>query len=302
MSLPKLHPYQTIGILALIFICISLVTPPDPLTIERYNLTNTTYRIVVLSAAIIPAILTWIAACYGYVQLRRYAHTIAKFTEGPAFLHINKGIRWLAFGLPTVSLISLALNAIANSHGGFRGTAIVLTNYTTVIIAITAATFLGNGARLLADTSHARPYPWLVRLISLVFVTTGVLYCYSLVIHSADGPSPYHLPMGLLLLTVVVPFLYAWFIGFFAALDINAYSLTVDGLLFRKALRQFSAGIALVVSSSILIQFVNTANPQGGQLLLGGTLLLRYIAYLAMVVGFVVIAKSAKKLQQIENI
>jgi hypothetical protein len=108
--------------------------------------------------------------------------------------------------------------------------------------------------------------------------------------------------MVLLLITVVVPFLYAWFIGLLAALDIHAYSTRIDGLLFRKSLSEFSGGIILIVLASILMQFVNTVNTERGRLLLGSTFLFRYLAYLIMVGGFAVIAKSAKKLQQIEKV
>jgi hypothetical protein len=91
-------------------------------------------------------------------------------------------------------------------------------------------------------------------------------------------------------------------LGLLAVLDIDAYATNISGLLYRKSLQLLSAGLLVVVLSSVLVQYLNSASTQRGRLILGGVLVIKYILYACLAAGFALIAHSAKKLQQIEKI
>jgi hypothetical protein len=142
-----------------------------------------------------------------------------------------------------------------------------------------------------------------MRILALSFIILGVLYCYFIIRHGFDpATSPYHLPLGWLLMTNVVPYFFAWILGLLAVLDIDAYAGKVTGILYRQALRILSAGLLTVIVTSILIQYVNSANLQQGRFIFGAVLVMRYMLYACLAAGFGLVAHSAKKLQQIEKI
>jgi hypothetical protein len=277
--------------------------PPNQATLVAYHLNEAGYRALLIAVVALPAYLTWLAAFYGYNQLGQYAKLVADAREGAAFETLRRGVKWLALYLPVVSILALLLAAIANTHTGFRPFADVTTNYLTIFVALGAFWMLNKGARQLAELSGVRPSLLKMRILALSFIILGVLYCYFIIGHGLDhNTSPYHLPLGWLLMTNVVPYFFAWILGLLAVLDIDAYAGKVTGILYRQALQILSAGLLTVIVTSILIQYVNSANLQQGRFIFGAVLVMRYMLYACLAAGFGLVAHSAKKLQQIEKI
>lgn len=299
----RLGIYRLYAVFVIAYTLILLFMPPNPATLAAYNLNEAAYRVLLFAVVALPAFLTWLAAFYGYNQLNAYSKLVADTREGEAFETLRKGVKWLALYLPVVSLVTISLFAIANSNGGFRPFAEVFSNYLTIVIALGAFAMLGNGARKLAELSNVRPSLFKTRLLTLSFIIMGVLYCYFIIKHGIDpNGSPYHLSIGWLLITNVVPYFFAWMLGLLAVLDIDAYADKVTGILYRQALRLLSGGLLTVIITSILIQYVNSASLQRGRFVFGVVLVLRYTLYACLAAGFALIAHSAKKLQQIEKI
>lgn len=299
----KLGIYKYYALFILIYSLGILFMPPNEQTMATYHLNETAYRTLLFSTLALPSFLTWLAAFYGFSQLDKYVELIKSTKEGKAFEGLKKGGRWLMLYLPIASIVTLLLTAIANSHASFRGSAEVISNYVTIVIALLAFSAVSRGARDLAEVTDARPSLLKTRLLAFSFIVMGVLYCYFIIKHGLNSrTSAYHMPIGALLLTVVVPYFYAWMLGLLAVLDIDAYATKVTGVLYRKALQMLSGGLLIVVGSSILLQYVNSASLQRGRLVLGGWLFVRYVLYAGLAAGFGLIAHSAKKLQQIEKI
>jgi hypothetical protein len=298
----RLRTYQYYALLVLVYILIVLVMRPNPMTLQAYHLEPLAYRVLLLAINGIPAFLTWFAAFYGYEQLRRYHKTVAGSKEGTAFGELTRASKWLALYLPVASLISLILNAVANVHLPFRATASIITNYAVVVMALMAMSAFGNGGRLLADTVKSRPGLGKTRFLVLCFIAMGILYCYLVIRHSLEDSHAYYMPLALLLITVVVPLFYAWCSGLMAALDITAYATKVTGVLYKRALRGLSAGIIAIIAGAILLQYLSSVSPPRGRLIIGSSLLLRYLLYACLAGGFLLIGNAAKKLQQIEKI
>ena len=298
----KLGTYKAFVIFVLLYVLIILVMPPNKITLATYHLSSAAYRVLLFAVSAIPAFMTWLAAFYGYDQLKRYTKLIRETPEGEAFGNLTRGAKWLALYLPLTSLVAISLASISNLQPGFRNFALIVGRYLSIIIALLAYTALSFGARQLVERVNTRPSLVKTKLLTGGFIVMGVFYCYFVIRHAMSHTGSYQLPLGWLLATVVVPYFYAWIIGLLAVLDIDAFAGKVTGVLYRKALQLMSAGLLVVIGSSILIQYVNSATLQPTHLVLGGLLIVKYILYATLASGFAIIAQSAKKLQQIEKI
>jgi hypothetical protein len=169
-------------------------------------------------------------------------------------------------------------------------------------MALVAMTAFANGARRLADLARVRPSMIKMRMAILFFILLDAWYCYLVIRHSLLYPNGYHLPLALLIITVVVPLFYAWYLGLSAALDLDAYAIGVKGLLYRQSIRGLCGGVLLIIFGAILLQYSASVHPPQDRLIIGTSLLLRYILYGCLAGGFCLLGRSAKKLQQIEKV
>jgi hypothetical protein len=134
-----------------------------------------------------------------------------------------------------------------------------------------------------------------------------VLYCYLTFRQFNPGSlgsthNPYFLPIWLLLLTVIIPYLYAWFVGLLAAYEITSYSQQVRGVLYKQALHLLVGGLVAVIAGSILLQYISSVDPSPGHLVLDYRLLLVVLFRIVIGIGFVLIAAGANRLKRIEEV
>jgi hypothetical protein len=273
---------------------------------QSYHLSALEYRIL-YSAIAIPAIVVWFAAFFGYAKLQEYAASIKGSPEADAFTQLARGCRWLAWSLPVPAITSVVLNSIANSWPGFQSAATILDNYVTVVFSLIAFSVIGFASRELVKHAKVQFSTTSARGIMLVFVVGGVAYCY-LTFRRFDPSSlgsannPYALPIWLMLLTVIIPYLYAWFVGLLAAYEITAYIKQVRGILYKQALHLLVGGLLAVIIGSIALQYISSVTPSPGHLALNYRLLLITLFRVVDGVGFVLIAIGALRLRKIEEV
>lgn len=304
IPVPQKRPktYQLFVIYVVVYLLILVFMRPNPDTVSTYHLTTFSYRTLLLATSALPSMLVWFAAFYGYDQFRRYTELLPNSKDGEGFKKILSGMRWLSIFTPIPTILSLLLSAFANVWHGFRGPSIVISTYVMILFAAVAFTIISTGCRWLSDLENARPGLWKTRLATGAFIVMGVLYCYFVLKHGTSDKTAYHLPPLWLAVTVIIPFFFAWFTGLLAVLDLDAYASKVSGLLYRRALQYVSGGWLIVIGCSIIIQYINSANPVRGHLVLNGVLVVRYLFYAGLIAGFALLANGAKKLQQIEKI
>ncbi|HET7320611.1 MAG TPA: hypothetical protein VFI84_03465, partial [Candidatus Saccharimonadales bacterium] len=193
------------GILAVLYLILSLVLPTNHSAETSYHLSSIEYH-VILFFIIFPFILIWLVAFYGYSTIKAYASVIEETPEGTPMAHISNSIMWLAWGLPIPALIGLILGSIANGHPSFYGASVILTNYANLVIPVIAFHILSTGTRLWAEKEHIRISIGGTKLLVFLFVIIGSLYCYQ-IFHNVIGTpnDPYYLPHWLLLATIVIP-------------------------------------------------------------------------------------------------
>lgn len=247
-------------------------------------------------------IIVWAAAFYGYRRLAAYADVVASNREGKAFGYLARALAWLAWGLPICANLNAVLGGISHENPGFLSTALIISHYFALIIALFAFSAMADGARELADISGKLPRKPVIRLLMLIVITMSVVFTYVTVHAVTQHSNPYHLPVWLILFTIIIPYLYAWLMGLVAAFQISMYRQSVQGLLYKRALSLVASGTALVIVGAISFQYITVSNGYLRRIHLNGSLLLIYLVLLIYGLGFLLIARGAERLRKIEEI
>jgi hypothetical protein len=290
----------------MVYLTLVLLLPASTLSLKEYGWSAAEYHVIFMLIAI-PMIATWFAAFYGYHWIRLYARSLHKTESGNSYRQLANGVGWLALSIPVPSIISLILNSIGNNHPGFQPASIIITNYIALLLPLIAFGIIGNAARQLTNAADIKISLAGARSVIFMFVTLGVMFCYLVFQHfdfSSPGSTdnPYYLPVWLMLTTLIVPYLYAWFVGLLAAYEISVLATKTRGVLFSQALRLFVFGLVTVIGSSIVLQYIGSAAPRTGHLQLNSRLLLTYVVRIAAGIGFLLIAAGARKLRKIEEV
>ena len=293
-------------ILSVLYIGLILVLPYRHAPIAHHHLSATEYRLA--SAAIaLPVIAVWFFAFWGYAKLREYSDTILKSHEGPHFDRLASGCAWLAWGLPLATISSLILGSLTTRWVGFHSTSIIITNYIALIVPLIAFVIISSAGNGLIGKERPRLDLTSARLTMVVFLAIGVAYCF-FVFRSLDLTSltstqnPYFLPVWLTILSVIIPYLYAWFIGLLAAYEITLFSINMRGLLYRRALLYMVVGLVIIIVSSIALQYINSVWPRTDTIVFDFHLLIALIVRVVGGVGFIILAIGANRLKKIEEV
>lgn len=296
----RLTPMIWFVILTVIAVCLALGLPPDPHAVHQLHTSAVAYRIAV-AVLLVPYVLIWYASFYAFAKLQEYSRPLKKTKDGAAFHKIMVGMGTLSFTLIVPTIISLILNNIAVHHPSFKAAATIIDNYVNLFPALLAFLLLYNGARQLVKTVRGTPRQLDLRWHAPWFLLLCVAFSH-LTIENQYRGNHYHLSIWLLVITFVVPYLYAWMAGLLAAYDLRTYAKAVSGLLYQKAVRQFAYGIAVTIVGSTAIQFVNITIAQRLSKSLASVLLIDYGLLIIVAIGLILMALGTKKLKLIEEI
>jgi hypothetical protein len=293
------------GVLTFAYLLLSLVLPVNHNTEHAFHLSDLQYHVLIL-LIILPLTLIWLVAFYGYSAIRDYATLVEDTEEGDALRNVSTGLMWLAWGLPIPAIIGVIMSGIANAHPSFYGASVIINNYATLLFAVIAFHVLSTGSRLWTERANLRISLGWTKMLVLIFVIIGAFYCFFVFRNIGslkhDQSNPYYLGSWWLLVTVVVPYLYAWFVGFLAAFEISMISRNMKGLLYRQALQLVSRGLVTIVFSSIALQFFRITVPTTGKISLGVLLLIIYLLVFIIGLGYATLTLGARKLKKIEEV
>jgi hypothetical protein len=290
-------------LLAVTYTLLSAFLPVNHETATLYHLSAVQYHILLLIVTL-PVLVIWCVAFYGYSQVKRYASVIHETREGPAFTFIADGLMWLAWGLPIPAIISAVMNALGDTYHGFYGTSVIITNYANMLVPLVALHILSSGSRTLLEKSNLRLSIISTKFLTLLFVLIGTVYCYFLFREPAASLSAdYYLPPWLIIGTLVVPYLYAWFVGLLGAYEISLVSRHAGGVLYRRALQLLSRGLTVIIVASITLQFLHSllSHNASSHLSLGYMLIIIYLLLFVMGLGYSLVAYGVRRLRRIEE-
>lgn len=300
------RPMVSYTVLAVTYLLLILLLPASEDSLAAHNFNEFEYRIVRLSIGII-YLITWFAAFYGYKKLMEYAARIKRTKEGAAFRQLAIGTAWLAWSFPVALIVSNILYAISYGWEDFKPTAIILTNYLSLVLPLVGFTIIGSAAHRLMQGAHLRPSLLGIRTIAVVLALIGVAYCYATFTgfnlnDLGDTNNPYYLPIIVMITTIMVPYLYAWFAGLFATYEISLVGKQASGLLYRNALMLLVTGLGIVIISSIALEYMFSLQPRQGFFTLDYRLIWTVLFRILAGIGFALIALGAIRLKRIEEI
>jgi hypothetical protein len=297
---------QRAGGLALIYTVLIFLLPASHAALRTYHLSALEYRTILFAVAL-PLMIAWTAAFIGYARLRQYVYSVRETPEGVYFDKLATGCSWLAWSLPVPVIFSLLLNSIANQWPGFYPTSIIIGNYLNLVLPLVAFSVIGIASRGLVNQAKLKFSTASIRVIMMLFLAAGVLYCYLTFRHfdlSSLGSThnPYFLPIWLMVISVIIPYLYAWFIGLLAAYEITLFGQQTDGVLYRQALHILVLGLIVIIASSITLQYTGGIRPRIGHLVFDYQLVWASIFRLLGGGGFILLAIGASRLKKIEEV
>ncbi len=302
----KAHIVQQYMLVAALYVGLIFLLPPNLQMLHVYHMTAIEYRVILFAIAL-PSLGVWLAAFIGYSRLQQYAAYIYKTPEGIHFERLARGCLWLAWSLPVTIITPLVLNAATSRWPHFHPTAVILTNYLNLLIPLVAFSAIANASRGLLTKAHVKFSVTHTRFIVFAFIAFGVLYCF-LTFQRFDLSSlssshnPYFLPIWLMVVTITIPYLYAWFIGILAVYEITLFSKHVQGVLYRQAVRLVVGGLLAVILSSIALQYVSSIVPRSGYLVLDYQVVVTALCRIVGGAGFILLAIGASRLRKIEEV
>jgi uncharacterized membrane protein YwzB len=168
-------------------------------------------------------------------------------------------------------------------------------------------TILGYSTRRLSKLAKTKIDSKVTNIIGATFILLGLIYGYFILrginldsIISAENV--YFLPIWIIVLSIIIPYLYSWFVGLLAAFEMILFAKHSKGLLYRQALSYVGYGIATVIISSIFVQFLDSVFTLTGDLSINYVFVTAYLAEIILASGFVLIAIGSNKLKRIEEV
>ena len=277
--------------------------------LDRYHLSALQYNLLVLTI-VLPLIAIWLIGYYGYIKMHNYSDTLPKNQEGRAVARLTNGVCLLVFQLPVSTLTATLMSRIALSHPGFTAASTIISHYVGLILPLMAFVFISYGSRGLTESVKQRPSQRATYILGLAFIIIGAGFTYFVFRHGnvTSGASAalvetdFFLPNWLLFFTIVVPYIFMWFIGVLAAYEIYLFQQKVSGILFRRSWELLAAGLAWVILVSITLQYLTTLSNHLARLTTTGLLFVIYAILVILAAGFLLIAAGANKLKRIEDV
>jgi hypothetical protein len=246
--------------------------------------------------------LIWFSAFYGYDQMRQYVHALRHSSEARAFQKIATGLQIFAWGMVLSTMLSTLLGIVRSRAEWFAPTQAVTNHYASLIIALAAFTLIGDGTYMLFGMVKARRTKLAMRGLILCSIVVGLFFMRLVLMNWRNNGNPYYLPIYPLILTFIVPYIYAWVVGAIAVIELRTYARLSSGVLYRNALQLLATGLIIVILVSIAAQYITAAfaNGQGASL---GTILFAVYTLLAIeALGFIMVAFGAKRMKRIEEV
>jgi hypothetical protein len=277
-----------------------LIPKPSPAILKQYHITAGRLRILDITIIILLAAI-WYAGFYGYAKFRNYADIIRNTKDGEHVDKLSKGLLLLVLWLPVSSIVSSALNYLGLRHPSSLHNVTIVNHYVGIVFPLAAYIFIALGARGLSQLARQRPSFLTTNILSLVLVYIYVIYI-RLVASTQHRGLVYQLPIWLILLTIVAPYIYMWSIGALAAYELFLYSRKSPGLVYRKSWRLLALGFGWLIVTSIAFQYLTTLTARMQHLSLYSLLGIVYALLAVLSAGFVLIALGTRKLQKIEEV
>lgn len=288
-------------LLIVIYAGFTLLVTPARASLTHYHITTGAVRALSLTV-LLPQIAIWLAALYGYQRIRAYSRLVQQTEDGDQVSKLADGLLAIAVGQPLMATVNRVFSMMARSHHSFAPVASIVNSYGSLLYVLIAFVLISQAARGLSEIVKERPTFLATQLLALLIIGVGVLYSYLISNSHNNVRDTFHLPLWAVLSTIVVPYIFIWFNGLLAAYEIRLYSANVPGVVYRKIWNYVAIGVATIIGSSIVLQYVTTLSRSLRNMSLGWLLLIIYCLLGLIALGFILVALGAKRLSRIEEV
>lgn len=301
--------YSLLAVVVLAYLATILFFPSDSAAVVQYHISDFQLRLLSL-AVVVPAIAIWITAFYSLVKIGSYAARIKDMADGKAFLIIYKGLAITIIGLPLSALVSRLLSYFTERTALSQAFTTIVNTHLTLAFYLFGFAFLAAGAwklvRHVAKTSVPKMHTYGTAVALLVL--SIVYFAVTLTNPSREiavAPAPmaaYYMQDWLIITTIVIPYIITWGLGFYATLWLHTFHKSIGGKIYRKALKRLNTGFFMVILTTILVQFLQSASTHIYGWTLGAIIAFVYLLLFIIALGYILIAIGAKDLNRLEEI
>jgi hypothetical protein len=288
------------SLLTFIYILCIYLIPYNHRVVASYHFSMLQYRMAVLMINL-PVIAVWFFAFWGYQKLKQYASAIENTEEGKHFDKLANGLAVLAWSLPVTVILNRLLSLLPHPANT------IVANYVGLIIPFIAFVMIGSAARCIVGKMRVSLNSTSGQLMLVLFGLAGILYCYLTLkafnltsISTTDNH--YHLPAWLMVISIIIPYLYAWLTGLLAAYEITIYAKNVKGVLYKKSLLNLVFGLIAIILSFVASQYLSSVWPNSSHVVFNLRLVIMVLFRIIGGAGFVLIAVGANRLKRIEEV
>jgi len=302
--------YVVLGVLWLGTVSLS-IRVDDSTTANRFNLSLLQLHAIQLALAL-PGLLIFMAILFAALSLWRYARAIGHSDESLGFRFVAYSIFTLLTGMVVGDYLG-NIRQLAAQHAAdpqrVKTIFVIITNHVSVAFALLTYGLLLRGAWLLLR-SIGRRLDMAKKLVPTVAGFAALTATYLWLIHDnaasqmstdPDITPTFGLPYWLVILTVVLPYVAAWFMGVLALMGMHQYHLQTTGIVYRLVFRKLVVGMTLFISLTILLQLLTQLSSLYATHNLSGILGIVVVIYIVLTYAFMLIAQGARKLHTIEK-
>lgn len=288
-------------VLVVIYFATVFAIPADADTLHKYHISAA--QLHALDAVlVVPLLIILAAAFYGYARLKEYADIIKDSEDGRQISLLANGIGVIAYGLIISGIISNTLNAFAVHHRGLKVIEIILSNYIGIAYLGAALFLISIGTKGLMNIAKYRPSLRAIHGLVGVLIIIAVIYTYFIFENPRSTLwSIFHLPLWLIVTTIVIPYIYLWFAGLLASFELLMYTKRLRGLIYKQSWRWVALGLGLIMIMEITLQFLNALTSGYSSLTIKALFFAALLIFIVMAIAFLMIAKGARGLRKIEG-
>lgn len=300
--------YILYALMAILYLGLIIFAPQDAAVLTKYHLSSIQAKELSLTMAL-PLLVIWWFAFYGFIRLKAYAQLIERTNDGKHVANLAKGVFWLAISLPINSVMGSYLSYLAYRYPSAISATVITANYLRLTLAIIAFYWIYKGTQGLAATLVQKTEGMHRDGIRTAFIALGLAFTYITLNNpyrrlptGTPSRAVYYLPDILILLTIIIPYLWVWYRGFASAHYLHLYKQKVKGVLYKSGLGYIANGLACIIASSIVIQFLVSITTIWNGATLHFILFTLYVLIIFTGLGYFLVAVGANRLKKIEEV
>lgn len=308
MVLRQRNVWLLFTLFILLYIGMAVGLAPDPRTLQHYHISTAVDRLINF-VIVLPVVAIAYITLYGYSRLKRYAVSIRKAPEGKGLFYVATGLGYLAFSIPVTAIISNWTDRTVRHSPNLLPTGVIINNYISLGFLLVGFIFIAYGARSIYSYIKKPAHITTIHLLALGVLFLGVTYAfvvmkspYRQIAEPVSGRAIYYLPDWLILVTIILPYVFTWYLGVMSGFYIYLYSKHVKGVIYKHALQYVAVGLEGIIAAYILVRYISAVANSLIHLSLAPLLLLIYILLIIISIGFILIALGARRLQKIEEV